>query len=88
MPFAATWMQLEINIQSQSERQIPYDITYMQSLKYDTNEPIYQTQTHGHRELTCGWPRGRGVSRYKLLEIKQGPIVQQRELYSLSDNKP
>ena len=31
MPFAATWMQLEINILSQSERerQIPYDITYM-----------------------------------------------------------
>ena len=43
MPFAATWMQLEINILSQSERerQIPYDITYMQNLKYDTKELIY-----------------------------------------------
>ena len=31
MPFAATRIQLEINILSQSERerQIPYDITYM-----------------------------------------------------------
>ena len=31
MPFAATWMQLEIIILSKSERerQIPYDITYM-----------------------------------------------------------
>ena len=30
MPFAATWLQLEIIIQSGiSERQIPYDITHM-----------------------------------------------------------
>ena len=37
----------EIIIQSQSERerQIPYDITYMCNLKYDTNEPIYETET-------------------------------------------
>ena len=35
MPFAATWMQLEIIILSKSERerQIPYDITYMWNLK-------------------------------------------------------
>ena len=26
-------------------RQIPYDITYMWSLKYDTNELIYKTET-------------------------------------------
>ena len=26
-------------------RQIPYDITYMWNLKYDTNEPIYETET-------------------------------------------
>ena len=32
---------------SKSERgkQIPYDITYMWNLKYDTNEPIYETET-------------------------------------------
>ena len=30
MPFAATWLQLEIIIRSGiSERQIPYDITHM-----------------------------------------------------------
>ena len=29
---------------SQRERQIPYDITYMWNLKYDTNEPIYETE--------------------------------------------
>ena len=30
---------------SKSERQIPYDITYMWNLKYDTNEPIYETES-------------------------------------------
>ena len=29
---------------SKSERQIPYDITYMWNLKYDTDEPIYETE--------------------------------------------
>ena len=29
---------------SKSERQIPYDITYMWNLKYDTNEPIYKEE--------------------------------------------
>ena len=40
MPFAATWMDLEIIILSRvsqkRERQIPYDITYMWNLKYNT----------------------------------------------------
>ena len=47
MPFAATWMDLEIIILSEvsqtRERQIPYDIVYMWNLKYDTNELIYKT---------------------------------------------
>ena len=45
MPFAATWMQLEIIMLSKSERQIPYDITYMRNLNYDTNALIYETET-------------------------------------------
>ena len=46
MPYAGTWMGLEIIILSEvSQRQIPYDITYMWSLKYDTNELIYETKT-------------------------------------------
>ena len=47
MPYATTWIQLEIIILSKSERerQIPYDITYMQNLNYGTYEPIYKTQT-------------------------------------------
>ena len=42
-PFTATWMQLEIIILSKSdrERQMPYDITYMWNLKYDTNKLTY-----------------------------------------------
>ena len=30
---------------SERERQIPYDITYMWNLKYDTNEPTYESET-------------------------------------------
>ena len=55
MPFAAAWMDLEIIILSKSERerQIPYDITYIWNLKYDTDEIMKQKQTHRHREQTC-----------------------------------
>ena len=47
MPFAATWMNLEIIILSKSnrERQILYDTTYMWKLKYDTIEPTYEIET-------------------------------------------
>ena len=30
---------------SQRERQIPCDFTYIWNPKYDTNEPIYETET-------------------------------------------
>ena len=30
---------------SEREKQIPYDMTYMWNLKYDTNEHIYKTKT-------------------------------------------
>ena len=29
---------------SERERQIPYDITYMWNLKYDTNKLVYETE--------------------------------------------
>ena len=48
MPFAATWMDLEIIILSEvRERQISYDITHVWNLilKNDTNELIYKTET-------------------------------------------
>ena len=51
MPFAATWMNLEIIIlsyESQTERQIPYTITNMWNLRYDRNEIINKTETGSH----------------------------------------
>ena len=45
MPLAATWMDLEIIIVSEVERQISCDITHMWNLKYDTNKLIYETET-------------------------------------------
>ena len=46
-PFAATWMQLEVIVLSQKDTyHIPIpNTTYMWNLKYDTNEPIYKTET-------------------------------------------
>ena len=44
MPFAATWVDLEIVILSKGrQRQISYDI-YMWNLKNDTNELFYKTE--------------------------------------------
>ena len=45
MPYAATWMDLEIVILSEvSQSQISHDIVYMWTLKNDTNELIYKTE--------------------------------------------
>ena len=48
MPFAATWMDLEIvilsEVKSDIERQISYDIAYMWNFFNGTNEPIYKTE--------------------------------------------
>ena len=64
MPFAETWMDLEVIILSEvRERQISYDIIYMWNLKYDTNELIYKTERDRHREQTCGCHRGGGWGR-------------------------
>ena len=45
MPFAATWMQLEIITLNEVSQTNMYDITYMWNLKYGTNEPICKTET-------------------------------------------
>ena len=68
--FAATWMKLEMIILSKSkrERQIPYDITYMWNLKYDTNnanELIYKTETDSQAWKTNLWlPKGKRGRRW------------------------
>ena len=66
---------------AERERQIPYDITYMWTLKYDTNVQylsMKQKQTHRHREWICGCQVGAGegkdwefgISRCKLFYIR------------------
>ena len=68
MPFAATWMDVEIIILGEvSKRQTSYDITFMWNLKKkDTNELIYKTETYSqkHRKQTHGYHRGkeRGIN--------------------------
>ena len=63
MPFAATWMQLEILILSevsQKERQILRGITYMWNLKYGTNERIYEIETDIEDRLVAAKGQGSG----------------------------
>ena len=65
MPFAATWMDLEIiilsEVKSERERQIPYDIPYMWNLKQDTNELFYKTETDSQTQKANLWlPKGKG----------------------------
>ena len=55
MPFAATWMNLEIIILSevsQRERQVSHDITYMWNLKNNTNEIIYKREMDSQNQKT------------------------------------
>ena len=52
MPFRARWMDPEIITLSEvSQRQIPYDITYMWNLKYDTNKLIHKTEIKLRRRI-------------------------------------
>ena len=62
-------------------RQVSYDIMYMWNLKYDPSKVIYKTETDSQTQKTNLWlPNGKGwggitqefgISRYKLLYIKQ-----------------
>ena len=79
MPSLATWMDFEItNLNKVSQKDKYIEVTYMRSLKYDTNEPICKNETHSHhKEQTSGcqgWVGAGGglewdvgINRYKLL---------------------
>ena len=54
-------MDLEIFILSKSGRQIPYDITFVQNLKYDTNELIYETDAENILVTAKGEKDGEGM---------------------------
>ena len=93
MPFAATWMDLEIIILSEvRERKILYNITYMWNYKIFT---VWK-QTHRNGELVLprvrvgkGWTGSLGLSDancYTQDGKQQGPIVQHRGLYSIPCN--
>ena len=86
MPFTATWMELETYIlliwnkqsKSERERQIPYDVSYIWTLIYGTNEPFHRKENPGHGKKTSGCQAGGsgmdwefGVNRYKLLPLER-----------------
>ena len=72
MPFAATWMDLDIIHYTKWNKpdiihkvkqaiQISYDITYICKLKNDTNELTYKTETDSHTLKTNLWlPKSKG----------------------------
>ena len=67
-------MKIEITVLSEAsqkeKRQIPYDITPMWNLKYDTNELIYETETHSQTQRADLWgPKGRWDGRGKQWEF-------------------
>ena len=53
MSFAATWIELEILIISQKEKD-KYHISHIWNLIYHTNETFHRKEIHGLGEQTCG----------------------------------
>ena len=45
---------------SERKRQIPYDITYMLTLNYKTNEHIYETETDSQTQREGLWLQRQG----------------------------
>ena len=83
MPFAATWMKLELLILSeisQKKKDKYHDITYIWNLIYGTNEPNYRKVTNSQTWKTdlqlpgggggSGMDWEFGVSRHKLLHLE------------------
>ena len=84
---------------SEIKRQISYDITCMWNLNYDTNEPIYETDSDIENRLVIAkWERVEGgmkweigIKRCKFLYIEwiiNKVLLYSTELYSISYDKP
>ena len=72
MPFAVTWIEMEIITLSESERerQTSDDITYIWNLKQGPNEPIYKRETESQTQRRDLWlPKGRGVEEREVLGV-------------------
>ena len=67
MPLAVTWVNLEIIIRSdvshKEKRQVPHDISYMWSLKYNTKEQICKAEKVSQIQSTDLWLPALGVGR-------------------------
>ena len=49
-----------------SEKQIPYDVTYVWNLTFGRNEPVYKTETDSQTQRTdLRLPSGRGMGGMK-----------------------
>ena len=75
MPFATTWMDLEmikLSEESEKERCIPYDITYMWNLKYDANKPIYANEQDRLTDIENRLVKPRGKERGRELDWELG----------------
>ena len=73
MPFAATWMDLDVITLSKSERQrqIPYEITYMWNLKYKQMDISTKQQQN---DLNMWVPRGKEPEqeKHKVYHLDKG----------------
>ena len=66
--FATAWRlpryYLNKGSKSERERQLSYDITYMWTLKNDTNESMYKTEMDSETQKTNLWfPKGKEWGR-------------------------
>ena len=58
MPFAATWTDIEIILRDVSQKEKDNHMIYMWNLKYDTNEPTYETGTDSQTQSRLAVAKG------------------------------